>query len=245
MMMVFGSDYGQVHPVIPKGSRQDIVSTSLKEPYLWDHCNVLKLTANMRTSKGATPSEEIAGVLVMLLDVINGACYLQNTDLACCVAVYTGNETKLGMSRDVAEPKLTTMDAMIDKLIGAIFIFQIVVVIVLGIAGIIWKDTKCPLRVISYLLEPELIFIFSLCSIDVELLNAINTGSLDATSFLTVMAICNTVIPIKSYKWNIIIHQIHFTQTPPRSPGLDLSEDENTAEVVFAAKLDQLKIADG
>ncbi|GJW50008.1 hypothetical protein Tco_0091359 [Tanacetum coccineum] len=101
------------------------------------------------------------------------------------------------MSRDVAEPKLTTMDAMIDKLIGAIFIFQIVVVIVLGIAGIIWKDTKCPLRVISYLLEPELIFIFSLCSIDVELLNAINTGSLDATSFLTVMAICDTVIPIK------------------------------------------------
>ncbi|GJY31792.1 26S proteasome non-ATPase regulatory subunit 13 homolog B-like protein [Tanacetum coccineum] len=32
-------------------------------------------------------------------------------------------------------------------------------------------------------------------------------------------------------------------QTPPRSPGLDLSEDENT-EVVFVAKLDQLKIAE-
>ncbi|GJV36445.1 ubiquitin carboxyl-terminal hydrolase 20-like protein [Tanacetum coccineum] len=32
-------------------------------------------------------------------------------------------------------------------------------------------------------------------------------------------------------------------QTPPRSPGLDLSEDENT-EVVFAAKPHQLKIAE-
>ncbi|GKE03878.1 hypothetical protein Tco_1395896, partial [Tanacetum coccineum] len=32
-------------------------------------------------------------------------------------------------------------------------------------------------------------------------------------------------------------------QTPPRSPGLDLFEDENT-EVVFAAKPDQLKIAE-
>ncbi|PWA52964.1 Peptidase C19, ubiquitin carboxyl-terminal hydrolase 2 [Artemisia annua] len=32
-------------------------------------------------------------------------------------------------------------------------------------------------------------------------------------------------------------------QTPPRSPGLDFSEDENT-EVVFAAKPDQLKIAE-
>ncbi|GKC21477.1 hypothetical protein Tco_1023627 [Tanacetum coccineum] len=46
------------------------------------------------------------GVLVVLLDVINGPCYLRNSDLACGVAV------------------------------------QIVVVIVLGIAGIIWKDTE-------------------------------------------------------------------------------------------------------
>lgn len=53
-----------------------------------------------------------------------------------------GNETKLGMSRGVPEPKLTAMDAMIDKLTGAIFIFQIVVVVVLGIAGNVWKDTE-------------------------------------------------------------------------------------------------------
>ncbi|KAJ0936566.1 putative P-type phospholipid transporter [Helianthus annuus] len=43
------------------------------------------------------------------------SCYLRNTDWACGVAVYTGNETKLGMSRGVAEPKLTAMDAMIDN----------------------------------------------------------------------------------------------------------------------------------
>ncbi|KAG5575370.1 hypothetical protein H5410_055504 [Solanum commersonii] len=52
------------------------------------------------------------------------------------------NETKLGMSRGIPEPKLTAMDAMIDKLTGAIFVFQIVVVIVLGIAGNVWKDTE-------------------------------------------------------------------------------------------------------
>ncbi|KAE9456087.1 hypothetical protein C3L33_12010, partial [Rhododendron williamsianum] len=52
------------------------------------------------------------------------------------------NETKLAMSRGVPEPKLTAMDMMIDKLTGAIFIFQIVVVIVLGIAGNVWKDTE-------------------------------------------------------------------------------------------------------
>nr|GEW49614.1 phospholipid-transporting ATPase 2 isoform X1 [Tanacetum cinerariifolium] len=91
------------------------------------------------------------------------------------------------MSRGVAEPKLTAMDAMIDKLTGAIFIFQIVVVIVLGIAGNIWKDTEARERLELQQMQQN-----------VELLNAINTGSPDATRFLTVMAICNTVIPIKS-----------------------------------------------
>ncbi|CAO2826079.1 unnamed protein product [Amaranthus hypochondriacus] len=70
------------------------------------------------------------------------SCYLRNTEWACGVAVYTGNETKLGMSRGVPEPKLTAVDAMIDKLTGAIFVFQIVVVTVLGVAGNVWKDTE-------------------------------------------------------------------------------------------------------
>lgn len=70
------------------------------------------------------------------------SCYLRNTEWACGAAVYTGNETKLGMSRGVPEPKLTAVDAMIDKLTGAIFVFQIVVVTVLGIAGNVWKDTE-------------------------------------------------------------------------------------------------------
>lgn len=70
------------------------------------------------------------------------SCYLRNTEWVRRVAVYTGNETKLGMSRGIPEPKLTAVDAMIDKLTGAIFVFQIVVVIVLGIAGNVWKDTE-------------------------------------------------------------------------------------------------------
>ncbi|GJV37572.1 hypothetical protein Tco_1410049 [Tanacetum coccineum] len=90
MMMVFGSDYGQVHPVIPKGSRQDIVSTSLKEPYLWDHCNVLKLTANMRTSKGATPTPEWTSVKGVFL--VNRLALLF-TILTLCV-LWRSNRSK-------------------------------------------------------------------------------------------------------------------------------------------------------
>nr|GEW57388.1 hypothetical protein [Tanacetum cinerariifolium] len=57
MPMVFGGDFRQVLPVIPKGSRQDIVNASLKQSYLWDHCKVLKLTANMRLTVGASPED--------------------------------------------------------------------------------------------------------------------------------------------------------------------------------------------
>ncbi|KAJ3675744.1 hypothetical protein LUZ60_004786 [Juncus effusus] len=70
------------------------------------------------------------------------SCYLRITDWACGVAVYTGNETKLGMSRAMPEPKLTATDKMIDKLTAAIFSFQIGVVIILGFSGNIWKDSQ-------------------------------------------------------------------------------------------------------
>lgn len=221
------------------------------------------------------------------------SCYLRNTEWVCGVAVYTGNETKLGMSRGIPEPKLTAMDAMIDKLTGAIFLFQIVVVIVLGIAGNVWKDSEArkqwyvlypdedpwyellviPLRFellcsimipisikvsldlvkslyakfidwdkemydqqtdtpsnatntaisedlgqVEYILTDktgtltENKMIFRRCCIngilygnesgdaltDVELLNAIDSQNPDVLRFLTVMAICNTVIPMKS-----------------------------------------------
>ncbi|XP_019179601.1 PREDICTED: ATP-dependent DNA helicase PIF1-like [Ipomoea nil] len=47
---VLGGDFRQILPVVPKGTRQDIVSSAINSSYLWDSCKVLRLTKNLRTS---------------------------------------------------------------------------------------------------------------------------------------------------------------------------------------------------
>ncbi|KAF7809101.1 uncharacterized protein G2W53_035844 [Senna tora] len=47
-IVVFGGDFRQILPVIPKGTRSDIVFATLNSSYLWDYCQVLTLTRNMR-----------------------------------------------------------------------------------------------------------------------------------------------------------------------------------------------------
>ncbi|XP_019227612.1 PREDICTED: uncharacterized protein LOC109208909 [Nicotiana attenuata] len=46
--VVLGGDFREILPVITKGTRQDIVNASLNSSYLWPHCEILKLTRNMR-----------------------------------------------------------------------------------------------------------------------------------------------------------------------------------------------------
>ncbi|XP_031097006.1 uncharacterized protein LOC116001257 [Ipomoea triloba] len=46
--VVLGGDFRQILPVVPKGSRQDIVSASINSSYLWESCQVLRLTKNLR-----------------------------------------------------------------------------------------------------------------------------------------------------------------------------------------------------
>ncbi|XP_019158196.1 PREDICTED: uncharacterized protein LOC109154911 [Ipomoea nil] len=48
--VVLGGDFRQILPVIPKGTRQDIVSSAINSSYLWDTCKVLRLTKNLRLS---------------------------------------------------------------------------------------------------------------------------------------------------------------------------------------------------
>ncbi|XP_031106220.1 uncharacterized protein LOC116010861 [Ipomoea triloba] len=46
--VVLGGDFRQILPVVPKGSRHDIVSATINSSYLWRHCRVMRLTKNLR-----------------------------------------------------------------------------------------------------------------------------------------------------------------------------------------------------
>ncbi|XP_016173423.1 uncharacterized protein LOC107615924 [Arachis ipaensis] len=57
-VVVLGGDFRQILPVILRGSRQDIVHSTVNSSYLWKFCQVLKLTKNMKLSVGTTASDQ-------------------------------------------------------------------------------------------------------------------------------------------------------------------------------------------
>jgi ATP-dependent DNA helicase PIF1 len=57
-VIVFGGDFRQILPVIPRGSRSDIVHSAINASSIWDQCKVLTLTKNMRLQCGSTDSEK-------------------------------------------------------------------------------------------------------------------------------------------------------------------------------------------
>lgn len=60
---------------------------------------------------------------------------IQNTGFVLGLAVYTGNETKFGMNQGDPPSKLTKADQLVNKMSIFIFVFQLAVVIILGILG--------------------------------------------------------------------------------------------------------------
>ncbi|XP_052626960.1 uncharacterized protein LOC128133528 [Lactuca sativa] len=73
-VIVFGGDFRQILPVVPGGSRQNIVNASLSSSYLWEHCKVHRLTKNMRLTVGRDQSDigKIRDFANWLLDIGEG-----------------------------------------------------------------------------------------------------------------------------------------------------------------------------
>ena len=43
-IVVFGGDFRQILPIVPKGNRSDIVHATINASYIWNHCQILRLT---------------------------------------------------------------------------------------------------------------------------------------------------------------------------------------------------------
>ncbi|XP_021977099.2 ATP-dependent DNA helicase PIF6-like [Helianthus annuus] len=73
-VIVFGGDFRQILPVIPNGTRQEIVSASLSSSYIWEKCRLLQLTKNMCLTIGAESSnmESIREFAKWLIDIGEG-----------------------------------------------------------------------------------------------------------------------------------------------------------------------------
>jgi ATP-dependent DNA helicase PIF1 len=57
-VIVFGGDFRQILPVVPRGSRSDIVHSAINASAIWDQCQVLTLTKNMRLQNSADEREK-------------------------------------------------------------------------------------------------------------------------------------------------------------------------------------------
>ncbi len=51
LVVVFGSDFRQILPVVPRGTRGDVVIAALNHSSIWQHVRVFKLHTNMRVQR--------------------------------------------------------------------------------------------------------------------------------------------------------------------------------------------------
>eukprot|EP01133_Synstelium_polycarpum_P007008 gene7008-8143_t len=72
-------------------------------------------------------------------NVILQATHLRNTEFIYGVAVYTGNETKIGKNKKIPPTKWTKLDRSINRITIAIFSLQLFLVAVFGIVGEIMR----------------------------------------------------------------------------------------------------------
>ncbi|WJX61982.1 DNA helicase [Trifolium repens] len=56
-VVVLGGDFRQILPVIPKGTRQEVVNSTINSCHLWRFCEVLTLTTNMRLLSGSADAD--------------------------------------------------------------------------------------------------------------------------------------------------------------------------------------------
>ncbi|KAH9687645.1 ATP-dependent DNA helicase [Citrus sinensis] len=78
LTIVCGGDFRQILPVVPKGTRADIVDASLNSSYLWPFFKIYELKQNMRLYNGSMSGSEAAKIASFdkwLLQIRDGSLY--------------------------------------------------------------------------------------------------------------------------------------------------------------------------
>ena len=57
--VAFGGDFQQILPIIPKGTKEQIIGTCIQRSWLWRHIKVLHLTENMRVDPNDQESAQV------------------------------------------------------------------------------------------------------------------------------------------------------------------------------------------
>ncbi|KAG0574270.1 hypothetical protein KC19_VG249600 [Ceratodon purpureus] len=69
--VVFGGDFRQILPVIPRGSRPQIVGACLRRSTIWQHVRIMNLSINMRLQNASLANREFAQWLLQVGDGSN------------------------------------------------------------------------------------------------------------------------------------------------------------------------------
>jgi len=77
--------------------------------------------------------------MLSLTQLLQQATVLRNTEWAVGVAVYTGNETKVGQNKHAPPVKVSKADVMVNRFVVWVFTLQCAIVAFLGFLGSSWK----------------------------------------------------------------------------------------------------------
>ncbi|XP_066341099.1 uncharacterized protein [Miscanthus floridulus] len=114
-VMLFGGDFRQVLPVVPRGTRAQITDATLLKSYLWENVRRIRLTQNMRARNDKWFSE-------YLLRIGNGTeetyddGYVQLPD-----DILIGSNNEDFTENSVKNKKISSEDASINILIDRVF----------------------------------------------------------------------------------------------------------------------------
>lgn len=115
-VVVFGGDFRQVLPVIPNGTRKDVMRASLVNSYLWKYFTQVKLVENMRAQLDIS----FADYLLKIGDGVESCEFDENIQLPSNMVLEYTDENSLQQLLEVVFPNIDLFPENIPSMINRI-----------------------------------------------------------------------------------------------------------------------------